>query len=183
MAGTGALQRLSVVVWAILPFFIALVSVMLYAAPLRIGSVSIPMPLFPFMVIYFWSMTRPEFMPWIAIFLTGLFQDVLTGGPVGLWALTYLLSTAIISTQTEVLAGRGRTALWAGFVIAIVAASFMAWVFARIALGTDPSFGRLGIEILVTLLTFPLAGKAFALVQRATNHARRLTVNSTMARI
>lgn len=169
------------IVWAVLPFLIALLSVMIYVVPLTIGGMTIPMPLLPFMVIYYWSMTRPEFMPAPAIFLTGLFQDVLTGGPVGLWAMVYLLSTAIISTQTEVLAGRGRSALWAGFALAMVIASGLAWFIARIALGGAPSVGRLGTEMLITLLIYPLLGQLFALVQRATIQARRLTVNSTMA--
>ncbi|PHS27342.1 MAG: hypothetical protein COA85_05245 [Robiginitomaculum sp.] len=183
MGNSEFFQRLSAVIWAGLPFFLSLLCVMLYVAPLRVGNFTIPMPLFPFMAIYFWSMTRPAFMPYIAIFLIGLFQDVLTGGPVGLWALSYLLTVVMISTQSDVIAGRGRPALWAGFMLAAVLATALVWIIARIALGPDPAGGRLGAEMLLSVLVYPLVGRFFALVQRATNQARRLTVTSTMVDI
>jgi rod shape-determining protein MreD len=183
MDNSGLLQRLSAVIWAVLPFLLSLLCVMLYVAPLRIGNFTIPMPLFPFMAIYFWSVTRPAFMPYIAIFLIGLFQDVLTGGPVGLWALSYLLTVVIISTQIDVIAGRGRSALWAGFMLAAVVVMALVWIIARIALGPEPAGGRLGSEMLLSVLVYPLVGRLFVLVQRATNQARRLTVTSTMVDI
>jgi rod shape-determining protein MreD len=153
---------------------------MLYVAPLRLGNFTIPMPLFPFMAIYFWSMTRPEYMPYIAVFLIGLFQDLLTGGPVGLWALTYLLSVVFLSTQIEIIAGRGRSVLWAGFVLAVLIVTIFVWIFARIALGPGPAGGRLGAEIMLSVLAYPFVGRFFMMVQRAPNQARRLTVTSTM---
>jgi len=183
MGNSVFFQRLSAIVWAGLPFVLSLLCVMLYVAPLRVGNFTIPMPLFPFMAVYFWSMTRPDYMPYVAIFLIGLFQDVLTGGPVGLWALSYLLTVVIVSTQIDVIAGRGRSALWAGFILAAIVATMLVWTIARIALGPDPAGGRLGSEMLLSVLTYPLVGRLFALVQRATNQARRLTVTSTMVDI
>ncbi len=183
MVQVGAVQRTSAVLWAILPFVLAMLCAMIYVAPLRIGGISIPMPLFPFMVIYFWSMTRPVYMPFVAIFFIGLFQDVLTGGPIGLWALTYLLTTALLSTQAEVIAGRGRSVMWSGFILGVLIATFLVWVFARMALGPSPAGGRLGLEMIVTVLTYPLVGRLFAMVQRATTQASRLTVTSTMVNL
>lgn len=180
MANLSIIQRFGPYIWAGLPFVLSLLCVMVYVAPLRLGHWTIPMPLFPLMAIYFWSMTRPTLMPFVAIFLIGLFQDFLTGGPVGLWALTYLLTMAVLSTQTDIITGRGRSALWAGFVLTVILATVLVWVFARIALGADPAGGRLGMEMLFTVLTYPLAGRVFTMVQRATNQARRLTVTSTM---
>jgi rod shape-determining protein MreD len=180
MNALGILQRLKNLLWVMLPFLLALFCVFVYASPLRVGNFTIPMPLFPFMVIYFWSMTRPEFMPAMAIFLIGLLQDLLTGGPLGLWALTYLVTTAILSTQIDVIAGRGRGGMWAGFVLAVLLASGLAWGFARLALGPGPAGGRLGMEMLLSILAYPLAGRWFSILQRATNQARRLTVTSTM---
>lgn len=180
MGHSGFLQRLSTLVWAVLPFLLSLLCVMLYVAPLRLGNFTIPMPLFPFMAIYFWSMTRPEYMPYIAVFLIGLFQDLLTGGPVGLWALTYLLSVVFLSTQVEIIAGRGRSVMWAGFVLAILMVTILVWIFARIALGPNPAGGHLVTEMVLSVLAYPLVGRFFMMVQRATNQARRLTVTSTM---
>ncbi len=181
MAGFEVIQRVRALLWAISPLLIGLLFVMIYAAPLRIGSVTIPMPLLPFMAIYFWSMTNPSVMPPPAIFMIGLFQDFLTGGPVGLWALTYLLSIAVLSTQREVFVGKGRSALWAGFALSILIASLIVWLTAWVSLGAVPRAGKLGVEMVVTLIAFVPVSRLFAMVHRATSQSRRMVVNSTMA--
>ncbi len=179
MGNTAFLQRVTIIAWAVTPFLLALFCVMIYVAPLRIGNLNIPMPLLPFMAIYFWVMTRPQYMPFYAIFLIGLFQDALTGGPMGLWAGSYLLGAAIMSTQAEVIAGRGRSALWLGFLLAAMILFMLVWGAARLSLGPSPSGGRLGLELLITLLAYPIISRGFSMIQRATSHSRRLTVTST----
>lgn len=174
------LQRSRAILWAIAPFLIALFCVMVYAAPFHIGDLTIPMPVLPLMAIYFWTMRNPRLMPPIAIFLIGLFQDFVTGGPVGLWALAYLLSTAIMATQREIFIGRGRTSLWVGFMLAILITTVLVWVIARLSLGAAPFAARLGMEMLITLIFYPAVGRIFSLVHRATNQSRRMVVNSTM---
>ncbi len=41
--------------------------------------------------IYFWSLRRPQLMPAVLVFACGLLLDVLTQGPLGVWALAALV--------------------------------------------------------------------------------------------
>jgi rod shape-determining protein MreD len=46
--------------------------------------------LLPVAAIYFWSIRRPQLMPALLVFLIGLVLDVMTHGPLGVWAMTAL---------------------------------------------------------------------------------------------
>ena len=46
---------------------------------------------FPFILVYYWSLKRSESLGYGYIFVAGLFNDVVTGFPIGVSGLTYLL--------------------------------------------------------------------------------------------
>ncbi len=181
MKATGFIEWLGVLLWAASPFLTGLFAVLLFATPLQLFDMAVPMPLFPLMVVYYWVMLRPSLMSPLVIFLIGLFQDFLSGGPIGLWALSYLLVAALISTQRGIFAWRGRATLWAGFAIAAILAAGISWLAARIALGAAPSGGALFSETLSTIVAFALVMPALDAISSVTTQARRLTVHSTMA--
>ncbi len=181
MKATGLTEWLAILLWAAAPFLTGVFAVLLFATPVQLFDMAVPMPLFPFMVVFYWAMLRPNLMPPLAIFLIGLFQDFLSGGPVGLWALSYLLAAALISTQRGIFAWRGRAALWAGFAIAAILVAAISWLAARLALGTAPSGGALFSETLATIVAFALVMPLLDAIRHVTRQARRLTVHSTMA--
>jgi rod shape-determining protein MreD len=47
--------------------------------------------LLPAASIYYWSLRRPQLMPAVLVFACGLLLDVLTHGPLGVWALAALV--------------------------------------------------------------------------------------------
>ena len=46
---------------------------------------------FPFILVYYWSLKRSESLGYGSIFVAGLFNDVVTGFPLGVSGFTYLL--------------------------------------------------------------------------------------------
>src|SRR3546814_20093008 len=44
------------------------------------------MPDFALMAIYYWAVVRPNMFPVYAVFVVGLLTDLLSAGPIGLWA-------------------------------------------------------------------------------------------------
>lgn len=52
-------------------------------------------PLLPFLVIHYWTMRRVELVPEALVFAAGLGLDILSGGPMGYWALIYLFGYAL----------------------------------------------------------------------------------------
>ncbi len=182
MRTSSMTARIGIVAWLGLPAMVSVLGLLIYVAPVHVFGRSVPMPLFPLMALFFWSMARPQLMPPLAVFLIGLLQDFLTGGPVGLWAMAYLLTFTVMATQRETFAGRGQFALIVGFVLAVLCAFGFAWIIARISLGPGVVTGRFFTEAGLSILVFPLVGRLFGGLQRMTSQARRLSVHHAMTR-
>ena len=85
----GGFSRLFMMVT---PVVIGVLCVLLSFVPIsRIFGSSL-MPAFAFMAIYYWAVVRPELFPAWAVLALGLLSDLLSGGPIGLWAFVYLVS-------------------------------------------------------------------------------------------
>ena len=86
------------------------------------------LPLFPVVAIYYWTLDRESWLPEWAVFLAGLLLDVLTQGPLGYWALIYLVAyvVAVLASGARVETTTARLALFAGAVIAVAAFAWLA---------------------------------------------------------
>lgn len=125
-------------------------------------------PVFPFMMLFYWAVHRPECCPHWMAFLAGLFQDVISGGPPGLWALTYLAVFEGAVRNRLFFVGRAAYSDRAGFVVAAAAAAMLAWVLACLyfwrLLSPLPVLGQMAL----TALLYPLMANAMAFVDRLT---------------
>ncbi|XBQ15370.1 MAG: rod shape-determining protein MreD [Oceanicaulis sp.] len=109
----------------------------------------------PLIVLFLWSFKRPGLVSPIALLIAGLLQDLVTGGPLGVWALAYLVAFA---------AARDREADGAGVEVgpaalrfaALSAAAYVtAWAAGSAAVGAPAGFQALIAEALLTILLFP----------------------------
>ena len=66
--------------------------------PLRLPDVSPVVPALALVAVYYWAVHRPSLMPAWVVFLIGLFQDLLSGGPVGVGILSLLLVFALVES-------------------------------------------------------------------------------------
>ena len=46
---------------------------------------------FPYILIFYWSLKKPDYLGYGLIFISGLFNDVVVGTPIGLSSFSYLL--------------------------------------------------------------------------------------------
>lgn len=84
------------------------------------------LPMLPLIAIHYWSLRRPEYVPDWYVFVAGLSLDVLTHGPLGYWALMYLLAH-VLGVFSVFYGHRGqmmRVALFGG---ALCAVTTVAW--------------------------------------------------------
>lgn len=58
-------------------------------------QVSMVLPLLALAVIFFWALRRGSQLPSPLVFLIGLFTDLATDGPLGFWALNFLICYAV----------------------------------------------------------------------------------------
>ena len=148
------------------PFFVGVGLILISLMPLSISGGMFTTPAFPLMAIYFWALNRPELMPPLAVFGLGLIQDLLTGGPLGLWALVYLVAYAFIDTQRLILISRVPHRIWIGFGLVMLVAALTAWAVGSLAYGQPVSPVRLAIQALISIAVYPVAGRLLAFVHR-----------------
>lgn len=89
------------------------------------------LPLLPVVAVHYWALRHDAWLPEWAVFIAGLTLDVLTHGPLGYWALIYLLVhlTATLSSRLAVEGTLGRLMLL-GFAIVLV--TVVAWAVASL---------------------------------------------------
>ena len=73
------------------PFAITMLLVVLTQVPTRIPMFAEVAPVLALMSIYHWTVYRPELLPLYAVFFIGLVQDSLSGTPLGVHVLVFML--------------------------------------------------------------------------------------------
>ncbi len=137
----SALYQLSI------PFAVALFCVMFTMLPWGLSSGVVIAPSFALMAVYYWGLYRPDLMPPIAVFLVGLFQDLMSGGPLGLWSLVYLAVYGVVVSQRLFFIGKAFLAIWIGFGVILSPLSVLAQAF-------------------LSFILYPIAARIFAAVQK-----------------
>ena len=145
-------------VWlsALLCIVTVLLALVMQAAPTRlIDGISV-MPTWPLMAIFLWSGLRPHFMPPIVVFAIGLTQDLLTGAPMGVWALSYLVAIAVCRVRGEDGMPRDLPPVLLRFGATLLLAHSIAFAAGSFALEQMADLQLLIIELAATMLMFPL---------------------------
>ncbi|MBT4710871.1 MAG: rod shape-determining protein MreD, partial [Alphaproteobacteria bacterium] len=109
--------RLLRILRLLLPGLVTFVAVLLTVLPLGIPFAAVVTPFLSLMAVYYWSIYRPDLLPPAAVFVLGVLQDILTGGPVGLLALVLLLVQALAVSQRRILLGQAFSVEWAGLLL------------------------------------------------------------------
>src|SRR5215475_152877 len=113
---------------ALVPVLCGLLGVILSNLPITLFGGLVPAPLLGFIPIYFWCLVRPDLMTPAAAFAVGLLQDVMSGGPPGVWTLSFVIAYAVIQRQREAFAGLAGVAAVVGFAAAMLVVSAVAYV-------------------------------------------------------
>jgi rod shape-determining protein MreD len=153
-AGTPPRIRFLVV---LLPLFCGLFCVFLSNIPVSLLGGLVPAPLLGLVPVYFWCLVRPDLMTPAATLLIGFTEDVMSGGPPGVWTLAFVLTYALVARQRDSFAGLGGLAAVVGFAAAAAFACAVAYVtVAALALLTpgahlptlSPILGELAMTVL-----------------------------------
>ena len=139
-----------------LPVLSAALLVVLANLPLSFTGALLPAPLLALAAVYFWLLLRPDLMTPIAVLAIGLMEDLLSGGPPGLWATGFLAAYAFADRQREILASLSGIGAVIGFAGAVLAAAAGAYLLTCVVYFRAPPLAPLLLECLVTVLFYPL---------------------------
>ena len=139
------------------PILICSLASLVLAAPLRIYGFALPQPVFALVPAFAWALIRPSVLPPLALFVCGLFLDLLWGGLLGLWPTCLLAAYGSIYWARANLAGRGFWILWLGYALVCALALSLGALIVGLHAGIGVNLGELGWQFLVTLALYPFA--------------------------
>ena len=143
----------------LVPLFTGLAFVLIANLPVSLLAGMVPAPLFGLVPIYFWCLVRPDLMTPAAVLAIGLAEDILSGGPPGVWTLAFVLTYALLARQRESFAGLSGLVAVVGFATAALVACGTAYLtVAALALLTPgahvPSLAPIVSELAMTVLFY-----------------------------
>ncbi len=127
MERTGAQPRFRTFA-GLVPLLAGLLLVLIANTPISLLAGLVPSPLLGLVPIYFWCLVRPDLMTPAAVMAIGLAEDILSGGPPGVWTLAFVLIYALIARQRESFAGLSGVAAVVGFAGAALFACTVAYL-------------------------------------------------------
>jgi len=161
------LQQVDQALRRALPVALAFSAVIFGVVPLRVVDTSLAAPNFTLMVVYFWTLNRPELMPPWAVFLVGLLADILTAVPMGMNAAILVVVHAVMEPQHRVLRGKAFELVWAAFAVVAIVAKLVSAGIGALFIGAPFTAGLFGVQVALTIVIYPIAAWLMALLQRA----------------
>lgn len=136
------------------PTLLGVLGVLLLAAPIRLFEGYVPTPIFPLLVVFFWALYAPSYLPAASVFGIGLLQDFLSGGPFGLWPAVYLFTLYVAQTQRAYFFRREQFVIVIGFAYAAAAAGLILWLVMSLMSGRLLPVEGLIWQIAVTIVAY-----------------------------
>jgi len=138
------------------PFLVTLALVILTVVPTKLPGFAQVSPSWPMMGIFYWSIYRPDLLPIWAAFLIGVLTDIVTGMPIGINALLYLLIRGVVVIQRRFFLTNTFPMAWAAFAIIAIGAIGLNWLLFAILQGeaVDPQILLWQYVILMGLFPF-----------------------------
>ena len=75
---------------------------------------------FPYILIFYWSLKKPDYLGYGLIFISGLFNDVVVGTPIGLSSFSYLLICGFAAYLRYITLRPSLTKDWIFFLVTII---------------------------------------------------------------
>ena len=157
--------------WQCAPGLLALICVLISLIPFGLVTHWLVFPALTLTAIYFWAINQPSLLPPIVIFMIGLLQDFLSGGPIGLWAFVYLVAFAAVLSQRNILHAQPFPMLWAGFLMMALMVGVILWLVGSFYYSQALNVVPIMLQVVVTALVYPVMNRIFKSVQQNINTA------------
>ncbi|MDR3519088.1 MAG: rod shape-determining protein MreD [Azospirillaceae bacterium] len=163
----AVLQKLDQFGRNLMPLASTLLLVLLTMVPVVLPGFTAIMPAWGLMAVYYWVVFRPDLLPTSAAFAIGLLQDLLSGTPLGMNALVFVVVHWIVLTQRRFFVSTSFVVLWSGFALVVLIAMSVSWLsYSVLSLTLAPLDAAL-FQALLSLTVFPVVAVLFIRLHRA----------------
>jgi rod shape-determining protein MreD len=142
-------------VGSLIPALLAILLVMLVNMPVSFTGGVMPAPALALACVYYWVLVRPDLMPAWAVLSIGLLEDLLSGGPPGLWAAGFLAAFWLTDRERETFAGLTGLGALLGFAGAMLLAGLVAFGLDTLVYLRLPPVPPLLLESVSTVVFYP----------------------------
>ena len=122
---------------------------------------------FPFILIYYWSLKRSGSLGYGLIFLSGLLNDVVTGLPIGVSSLAYLLICVFSSYLRNITLRPSAIKDWFFFGLAILVVNSLIYLIVGLVFEVELEYYSILVNILFTFLFYIIFSGLFDYYQKA----------------
>jgi rod shape-determining protein MreD len=117
--------------------------------------------------VFYWTIYRPDLLPPVAVFLCGITLDLLSGAPLGVAALVFLLTRVIVLPQRRFFVDRLFPFVWSGFTLLAAAVVAFLWLLGSFFAGAMLDMRAATLQWVLTVASFPAVAYLLMRVQRA----------------
>ena len=121
---------------------------------------------FPFILIYYWSLKKPDSIGYGLIFVTGLFNDAVVGLPIGISALAYLLICGFSAYLRNITLRPSLIKDWFFFGFTILVVNSVIYVIVSLFFNVQILYESVLVNILFTFLFYVIFSNVFDYYQK-----------------
>jgi rod shape-determining protein MreD len=151
---------------SVIPVLFGLVGAVVANVPITLMGGWMPSPLFALMPIYFWCLVRPDLVSPAWTLIIGILQDMLSGGPPGIWAASFVAMYAMIDSQRDTFAGLSGWGAVLGFATAVLVTCSVAYTIFALYYWKMLPLSPFVMQFAVTVVFYIPAAFLFGFVHR-----------------
>ena len=121
---------------------------------------------FPFILIYYWSLKRSGSLGYGLIFLSGLFNDIVTGLPIGVSSLAYLLICGFSAYLRNITLRPSAIKDWFFFGFTILVVNSLIYLIISLIFNVQLIYYSILVNILFTFLFYIIFSGLFHYYQK-----------------
>lgn len=173
VSSVPSLPRVNSSTARMLPIATTIVAALIGILPLRIPGYAALAPAFTLMAVYHWTVYRPDLLPPVGLFAVGITEDLLSGAPVGVSALLFLLVRAAVLRHRRHFVRRSFPFVWGGFTLLCIIAMLSLWALHCLLELAVFDLRATVFRAVLTIAIFPVASFLLGRAQRALMGASR----------
>jgi len=121
---------------------------------------------FPFILIFYWSLTKPDSLGYGFIFIAGLINDVVLGLPIGISSLSYLLVCGFATYLKNITLRPSLVKDWIFFLFTILVINSLIYILLILFFSFEFELIERSINLLITFFLYVIFAHIFQLYQK-----------------
>ena len=121
---------------------------------------------FPFILIFYWSLKKPEYLGYGLIFFAGLINDVIVGFPLGISSFAYLFICGFAAYLRNITLRPSILKDWMFFLFTILVVSSLSYLILILFFKFKLNYLDIVINIVFTFFLYVIFANIFQLYQR-----------------